>query len=304
MKIKTRRYYIYYMLKCGLFLVKIIPSRVMCFIADIFARIAFALIERQRRPALNNLRAAFPEKSDSAIRRLGSNVFANMASNFVDLIHVAKLNADQMDRYVRPHGLEKIEAVLKEGTGAIVLTAHFGSWELVGAYMRIKGFDGATIVRKIYFKKYDKLMRRIRSIYAMDTIYRDESPKKMLKVLRDNKILGMLADQDIESIDGVFVDFFKKKAYTPTAPAKIARASGAPIIPCYMLRSGSVYDYYVDDPIYVEHDGDKDQAILNATQLWTAVLESYIRRFPDQWVWMHKRWKTRPEGETCQSALA
>jgi KDO2-lipid IV(A) lauroyltransferase len=118
----------------------------------------------------------------------------------------------------------------------------------------------------------------------------------MLRILKDNQILGILADQDVDSIEGVFVDFFGKPTFTPSAPVKIAMVSGAPIVPAFMVWNGRTYDFFVDEPIYVEKtEGmDKTEALKYYTQRWTKILESYIMKYPDQWVWMHRRWKTQP----------
>ena len=297
-KIKTRRYYLYYLLRVAGFLVGLLPIRLATSLGSFFGGIGFHILGKQRTITLDNLKDAFPEKSETEIRAIGKKIYSNIAGNFTELAHIYKLNKGNIDLWVTPHGLHKLDEAFLKGKGVIVLTAHFGNWELVGAYMRMKGYEGATIVRKLYFYKYDRYLKSIRAIHDVGIIDRDDSPKKMLKLLKDNKVLGMLADQDIESIDGVFVDFFGKPAYTPVAPVKIAMVSGAPIIPCYMIRNqDNRYEYFVDEPIYALPGQNKEDAIKFYTQLWTRVLESYIIKYPDQWVWMHRRWKTKPEKE-------
>jgi len=295
MKVKTYRYYIYYLLRVGAFLVGLLPVRMASSLGGFCGKIAFRLLKAPRKRTLLHLKRAFGEKTDRELVSIASNVFSNAASNFAELVHIHKLNKGNIDSLVRAHGMDRIDKALSHGKGAIVLTAHFGNWELVGAYMRMKGYPGATIVRKLYFHKYDEYLRNIRIIHDVGTIDRDDSPKKMLRMLKDNKILGMLADQDIDRIEGVFVDFFGRPAHTPTAPAKMSMASGAPMVPCYMLRNGNKYDFFVDEPIYVKRSNNKQKDLEFYTQEWTRVLESYIMKYPDQWVWMHKRWKTRPE---------
>jgi KDO2-lipid IV(A) lauroyltransferase len=125
-------------------------------------------------------------------------------------------------------------------------------------------------------------------------VYRDDSPRKILEILRKNQLLGILADQDIDSVEGVFVNFFGKLAYTPVAPAKIAMASGAPLIPCFMIRKNNKFEFIIEEPIFVEKKGDRDEIVKHYTQKLSQLLESYIRKYPDQWVWMHRRWKTQP----------
>ncbi len=258
-------------------------------------KLGYNVLEKARRKTLENLRAAFKDKSDEGIKRIAKGVFSNVARSITEYISISKITKINIDLWVRPHGLEKVDKALALGKGVIVLTAHLGNWEFVGAYLRAKGYEGAVIARRIYFYKYNDYLIRLRSVHKLTTLYRDRSPKEALRLLRENKILGMLADQDIDSIDGIFVNFFGRQTYTPTAPVKIAMASGAPLIPCYMIRKNDKYDFIIEEPIYVEKAENKEEAIKFYTQKWTDILESYIRRHPEQWVWMHKRWKTKPQ---------
>jgi KDO2-lipid IV(A) lauroyltransferase len=131
---------------------------------------------------------------------------------------------------------------------------------------------------------------------GINVISRIDYPKKILRVLKDNELVGFLSDQDIDSIDGVFVDFFGIKAYTPSAPVKFALSTGAPIIPMLIVRGRNKHTIFVEEPIRVEGEEDKKKATLLYTQRYTKILEDYIRSYPDHWVWLHRRWKTRPAG--------
>ena len=295
MKIKTYRYYAYYLLIAGTLIIRLLPVKIARLLGRYFGSIGFLFGGKVKATTIKNLTTAFPEKSWREIYKAAQNVFANVSGNFAEFVHIGKLTKNNADAWVNAYGLEKLDRVFEKGKGAIVLTAHFGNWEMVGAYLRVLGYEGVTIVRKIYFDKYDKYLRGLRSVYKMSTIYRDESPKKMLYVLKKNKVLGMLADQDIDSIEGVFVNFFGRPAYTPTAPVRLAIASSAPLVPCFMLWDGNKYSFFVDDPIYIDKTKDKEEALTIYTQQWSSVLESYVRKYPDQWVWMHERWKTKPD---------
>jgi KDO2-lipid IV(A) lauroyltransferase len=124
-------------------------------------------------------------------------------------------------------------------------------------------------------------------------IYRDESPRKMLKTLKKNWIVGIVADQDVDSVDGVFVNFFGHQAYTPSGPVALARASGAVLLPVFIIREGDGHTIAIDEPIELRDTDDKEADLIYNTQKWSNVVESYIRKYPDQWVWMHRRWKTK-----------
>ncbi len=295
MRIKTRRYYIYYVARICTFLIYLLPIKFASKLADFLGKLGYNIFEKAKRETLKNLRAAFKDKSDKEIREIAKGVFSNVARNITDYISISKITKINIDSWIRPHGLEKVDKALALGRGLIALTAHFGNWEFVGVYLKAKGYEGAVIARKIYFYKYNDYLIRLRLMHDITTLYRDGSPKEALRLLRENKILGVLADQDIDSIDGVFVNFFGRQAYTPTAPVKIAMVNGTPILPCYMIRKKDKYDFIIEDPIYVEKGKREEDAVRFYTQKWTDVLESYIRRYPEQWVWMHSRWKTKPQ---------
>jgi len=295
MKIKTRRYYFYYAGRFFGFLLCLLPIKVLSRLAASVGSLAFSILSKPRKISLENLRRVFPDKPEEEIRKIARGSFSNACRSLAEYANVCKINKKNVDLWVNAHGLEKIDKAFMKGKGVILLTAHFGNWELVGAYMRLKDYPGATIVRKIYFDKYNDYLAGLRRIHDVKVVYRDESPKKMLRFLKNNQGLGILADQDVDSIDGVFVDFFGFPAFTPKAPVKIAMASGSPIIPCYMIRKGSRYDYIVEDPIIVEKGENKEDAIKFYTQKWTSVLEKHVRKHPEQWVWMHRRWKTKPQ---------
>ncbi|MCK4463755.1 MAG: hypothetical protein KAU58_05530, partial [Candidatus Omnitrophica bacterium] len=243
MRIKTRRYYIYYVARVCIFLIYLLPIRFASKLADLLGKLGYDVLEKAKREALGNLRAAFKDKSDKEIRKIAKGAFSNVARSIAEYINISKINKKNIDSWVRPHGLEKVDKALALGKGAIVLTAHLGNWEFVGAYLRARGYEGAVIARRIYFYKYNDYLISLRSIHDVTTLYRDRSPKEALRLLRENKILGMLADQDIDSIDGIFVNFFGRQTYTPTAPVKIAMVNGTPMIPCYMIRKKDKYDF-------------------------------------------------------------
>lgn len=295
MKIKTRRYYLYYLAVIGGFIIAILPLRVGLFFANLAGKAGFAILRRERRKTLANLREAFPEKTNAEIERIAKGVFSNLCKNAVEWVNTYKLNKKNIDKWVKSEGFEKVKSAFSKGKGVIILTSHFGNWELLGICFLLKGYPGTVIVRRIYFDRYDEFINKVRTSKGIGIIYRDESPKKVLRLLKQNKAVGILADQDMDSVDGVFVDFFGKPAYTPKAPVALALASGASIIPCFMIRERNRHRLIITDPIRLVEKSNKEETIKFNTQQWSHVVESYIRRYPEDWVWMHRRWKTKPE---------
>ena len=177
----------------------------------------------------------------------------------------------------------------------IIITGHLGNWELIPAYFVSVGLHGGVVARRVYYEKYERLLSRLRLSKGFRVFYRDESPRAILKTLKNNEVVGILADQDVRKLDGVFVEFFGRPAYTPTAPVLIAMKTGAPLIPARIVREGRKHRIVVDEPIPLRRSGDREADLVHNTQAWSRVIERYIREHPDQWVWMHRRWRTRPE---------
>jgi len=295
MKIKTKRYYLYYLAVCGGLLINVFPLKLGLWFAGFIGKLVFAILPKERRDVCDNLKIAFPEKKDAEIERIAKEVFSNLCRNGVEFVSYRKLTPRTLDKWVVSDGAyEKIDRVLSKGKGVIMLASHFGNWELISAYFTLRGYDGTVIARRMYFHKYDGFINRLRSHMGVGVIYRDDSPKKILRVLKKNTMLGILADQDVDSVEGVFVDFFGRPTYTPKAPVALALASGAPIVPCFMIKEKNRHRLVLEEPMELEEKSDKQETIKFNTQKWSRIVESYIRRYPEQWVWVHRRWKTKP----------
>lgn len=294
MRYKYRRYFLYYLGRVGAFLIYLVPARIGPAIGLCLGRCAFFLLPKYRKMAIDNLTLAFgSEKSRQEINRIAVRVFENLGRNACELINFPKINEKNIGSLLKIEGLDIVDRSFAKGKGTIILGSHFGNWELLGLTFRIKGYPGYTIGRKIYFYKYDDFLNGLRRTHDVNVIYRDESPKKMLKVLKENKILGIVADQDVDSVGGVFVNFFGMPAFTPAGPVALARATGAKIIPVFVIRQGARHIFKIEEPVELIDTGNKEADIVTNTQKWSDVVESYIRRYPEQWVWIHRRWKTQ-----------
>lgn len=293
-KFRLRRYIFYYLGRAAAFLVYLLPVRVSVYLAKFLGRIGFRVLGKYRRLTIENLKLAFgSEKADEEIEGIARRVFENLARYGVELINFPKINKGNLDKWVTIGNAQILDAAVRRGKGIIILTAHFGNWELTGLTLRERGYRGCVIGRRIYFDKYDAWLNELRRMHDVNVIYRDESPRKAIKALRDNQIVGIVADQDVDSVEGVFVNFFGKPAYTPAGPVVLARATGAALIPALMIKEGSRHVLMVEKPLELVDTGNKEQDLVTNTQKWSDVIESYIRKYPDQWVWMHRRWKTK-----------
>jgi len=306
MKNKPYRYLLYLGLRILQPIVLFLPRKFSFQIGKVLARLAFFFILKEREKTIRHLTLAYAgEKTTQEIYGLAYRVFLHWGEAVVEALRVPRLNRDKVDRLVETgDGLAKIERILDEGKGMILLTAHLGNWELLAALVRLHGHPGTVVGKEIYYEKYNQEILRLRGHITLRTIYQDASPRELLEVLRKKEILGILPDQDIDSLEGIFVPFFGRPAYTVTSPVKLALVSGAPIVPVFLVRHGPHYRLLVEEPIRVEKKEDREDTIREYTERWSRVIEDKIRTYPEQWVWMHRRWKTAPPPEAAQATLS
>ena len=298
MRYKPYRYLLYLMLRLFQAVVLCLPRNAALSLARGVGRAAFALARRERNKTLEHLTRAYGgEKSPGEIKKLGERVFIHFAETAVEVLRLPKLDREALNRLVEVgDGFETYRRLLAEGNGVILLTGHLGNWELMGALFCFNGFPGTVVGRRLYYEKFNQMILRLRKKAMLKTLYQDASPREYLEVLRRNEILGLLADQDLDWADGIFVPFFGRPAYTMTAPVKLALASGAPLVPTFLVREGDRYRLLVEEPIRVEIKTTREEAIREYTERWSQVMEEKIRAYPDQWAWMHRRWKTKKSG--------
>jgi Kdo2-lipid IVA lauroyltransferase/acyltransferase len=247
-----------------------------------------------RRLACAHLRFAFNGSlTEDKIKSIAESVFINLGMGLAEILSLPKIK-NKLDNIITISGMEKIDNVLSKGNGAIVLSAHFGNWELIAMYFAGKGYPSNVVARPIYYEKYNEWVSFLRNSMGVNVVYRTDSPKKLIRLLKDGQLLGIVADQDIDSIEGVFIRFFGKEAYTPSAPVKLSSSVNTPITPMFIVRNGLKHHIYVEDPIVVDKSSSENW-VEEYTQKWSDVVESYIKKYPEQWVWMHKRWKTLPK---------
>ena len=295
MKRKLIRQYLYILLVLISKIIILLPLPVALGVGRLFGALAYLLLPKYSKIAKENLEYAFgSEKSLQEINEIAFNVFCNLGMNAVEALSIPKIKRHP-DKTIYSAGFEKIDEALKQQKGVIILSAHFGNWELLPVYFVSKGYSSNIIARRLYYEKYDKWVRLMREHTGAKVIYREESPRKIIEVLKKNELLGIMPDQDIDSLDGVFVNFFNRPAYTPNAPAAIAMKMGCPMLPCFIVREGPLrHKIIIGDPVPLVNTGNQAEDIIANTQKWSSVVEAYIRKYPEQWVWIHKRWKTRP----------
>ena len=296
MKHRLRRRYVYYLLKTASFISLLFPIKINRFLGRRVGECAFFLLPAHRKNTIDNLRLALGgEKSSGEIRSIARGVFRNIGENLFETLGAPKFNVRNIDRHVRIKGLDIVDRALSQKRGFIVLSAHFGNWELLAGYFGIKKYPVNVLARRLRYDKYNDWVNGLRRKMGVNVVMRDDSAKTILKLLREGQSIAILADQDIPSLDGVFVDFFGRPAFTPTAPVILALATAVPIIPMFIVRQKGGHTIYVEEPLELEITGNRETDIKVNTQKWSKVVESYIKKHPSHWVWMHNRWKTKDE---------
>jgi len=269
------------------------PLRKALFIG--VSRMFYHLIPRQRLIAAHNLRRAFPEKSEVEILRIVQSVYRNMGIVAAEFFDIPRLTKENIAAQVETEGLENCWKALEKGQGLLLFSAHFGNWELEAAAAALLIKPAVVIYRPLDSPLLDHLVLRVRSATGNIPLAKEHAMRPMLRALKQNGILGILIDQNMAWYEGVFVDYFGRPACTTDGLALLALHTEAPVLPAYMVRlPDGRYRLVFGPEVEVIRTGDRDADILANTQRFTKVIEQIVRRYPDQWLWVHQRWKTQP----------
>jgi KDO2-lipid IV(A) lauroyltransferase len=271
-----------------------LPAGARLSVGEGLGSLAYRMARRDRLRALDSLSKAFgAERPREELERIARESFRNLGRSVAEICGMWRRGGPAvLEVFDYRDGWDQVKKLTSEGRGAVVVTAHLDNWELVGACVAA-GAPLTVVGRRIYFDKYDRLVAEMRKSLGMEVIYQDESPRKLLRALRDNRVLALLADQDVPRLDGVFVPFLGRPAYTPTGPVSLALAARAPLAIGYGLRVGRDRHRLVISEALEFDRADKRQAVLEGTRAWSAMFEGLIRQHPEQWVWLHRRWRTR-----------
>jgi Kdo2-lipid IVA lauroyltransferase/acyltransferase len=267
--------------------------------AQTLAWLGFHLANRQRRAGLRNLRLAFPDLRDDEREKILRSSFRNLGRLLVEFTHFPELNEKNIARFVVHDGLENYLEGLKRGCGVIFMTAHFGAWELSSFAHAIYGYPLKFIVRPIDNTRVEKLISGYRTLSGNVPIQRRSAARDVLTALRKNEAVGILFDQNTTRSEGVFAEFFGIPAATTPAIALFALRTGAAVVPGFLIWDESLgkHRLRLDPPVNLVNTGNLESDVLENTKRFNKILEGYVRKYPDQWLWIHRRWKTRPEGE-------
>lgn len=299
---KVKNDIIYYAVKAMIFFAKTIPLSVGLRIGAAAGSAAWHLMAYERNCSMIHLKVAFGEKSDQELLAVGKESFRNLGRGFFEIIHYDDIFAtlDGPDPYVEVIGIEYFEKpVQNEKNGAMAFTGHIGNWELMVATIGKCGFKCNTVVRTLYDPRLDKMLNDYRTKHGYIPMTRggQDLVTDIANVFANNELLGLLMDQDT-NVRSVFADFFGHPAKTPSGIAYLALMAQKDIHPCFNYRrADGKFVVHIHPPLKRPETGDMKADIQTYTEMMNKALCDQIRQYPDQWVWMHRRWKTRPEGE-------
>ncbi len=252
-----------------------------------------------RRAGLVNLRLAFPGWTDAQRRRTLRGMVRYLGWMAAEFAHFPDLSRENIERLVVLDGFENFDAAHRRGKGVIFLTGHMSAWELAPFAQALYGHPLSFLARAVDNTRVDALVNHYRCLSGNRPIEKNNAARAMLRVLHDGGTVGILADQNTSLDEGMFVDFFGIPAATTTGLARIARRTDAAVVPGFLFWDGAMRKYRLrfEAAVQLQYTGDEDADIRVNTARFNKVIEDYIRAHPDQWLWVHKRWKNRPAGE-------
>jgi KDO2-lipid IV(A) lauroyltransferase len=253
---------------------------------------------RLRRVGERNLELALPERSLQERNQILRSLFRYLGWQLVEVCRMTRYTAENLRGWIRTEGLEHYLAAKARGKGVLIVTGHLGAWELSSFYHSLMGHPMGMVIRRLDNRRLDEFVNGIRCLHGNRVLHKDDFARGLLTAMRKGETVGILMDTNMTPPQGVFVEFFGRQACTASGLARVALKTGAAVLPGFMLweQAERRYVLHFGSELAFERSGDEEAGIVAATQLCTSAIESWIRRYPDQWLWIHRRWKTRPAG--------
>ncbi|MHB1935382.1 MAG: lysophospholipid acyltransferase family protein [Acidobacteriaceae bacterium] len=261
--------------------------------------LAYAATPRLRRVGLRNLALAFPDTPAAQRETILRAMYRQLGWQLAEFCHMPGYTLEQASRFIRYDGLEHYLAAKQRGNGVLVLTGHLGAWELSSFYHSLAGHPMGMVIRRLDNPWIDRLVNDIRTRHGNRVLPKDDFARGLIAAMRAGETVGVLMDTNMTPPQGVFVDFFGHAACTASGVARVALRTGAAVLPGFLVWEAAEKRYVLHflPELQLADTGDAERDAVANTQMFTAALESAIRRYPEQWLWVHRRWKTRPPEE-------
>jgi KDO2-lipid IV(A) lauroyltransferase len=276
-----------------------LPRGLARLVAGALAWSVYQLHGRLRRVGRRNLELALPDVSSEERDRILHRLFRSLGWQLVEFCRMARYTPENTRDWIRTEGLEHYLSAEARGKGVLIVTGHMGAWELSSFYHSLMGHPMGMVIRRLDNRPLDEFVNGIRCLHGNRVLHKDDFARGLLTAMRKGETVGILMDTNMTPPQGVFVEFFGYEACTASGLARVALKTGAAVLPGFMLweEAERRYVLHFGPQLAFERTSDGEADIVAATQQCTRVIESWIRRYPDQWLWIHRRWKTRPADE-------
>ena len=264
-----------------------------------FAWIIYLFHVRLRQVGMRNLALAFPEKTEAERARILRGVFASLGRQLAEVCQFPRYTKENVDEVIVYDGFENFAQAHARGKGVLFLTAHFGGWELSAFAHSLHGHTMNVVARALDNKYLDRLIQSFRTMHGNRVVDKDDFVRGLIGAMKRGESVGILMDTNMTPPQGIFVDFFGIPACTASGLARIALRTDAAVVPTFTIWDEKLKKYRLRFDPFLEpvRTGDLEADIQANTQKFTAVIEKFVRQYPDQWLWVHRRWKTRPPGQ-------
>jgi KDO2-lipid IV(A) lauroyltransferase len=277
----------------------VLPRRWARFAGAGLGALAFVFTSRLRRTAEQNLKIAYPESNAAWRQQVTRQIYRNLGLHLAEFGLMSRYTRDSAREFLRYAGLEHYLAARDAGKGVLVVTGHLGLWELSSFYHSLMGYPMSMVIRRLDNVLVDRLVNGIRCLHGNTVLHKDDFARGLLGAMRRGDTVGILMDTNMTPPQGVFVDFFGTLACTASGLARVAMRTEAAILPGFLTWREEEKKYVLEfgERLKLIRTGDEESDTVTNTQICTAAIEAWVRRYPEQWLWVHRRWKTRPVGE-------
>jgi KDO2-lipid IV(A) lauroyltransferase len=283
-------------LKAFSFFINVLPEGFALRMGRQLGNVMYYLDLEHRRVAIQNLHIAFGgEKSEREMRSIANRTFQNLGMMIIEFFRIPRMDVKTFKERVKIEGLEEALSLLEKKKGVLLLIGHFGNWELMGLMSKVIGNPITVIAKPIKKNKWvDQFVTKIRNAGGLEVISNIKAGRKVIQALSQNRVVGILIDQRAKRSEGIWADFFGRKAPTTPSLAVLAMKTGAPVLPVFMIRNGfQKHRLIIKEPLELIRTGNIKKDVEANTQLFNDTLESTIRQHPDQWFWIHQRWERK-----------
>ncbi|MBN1522190.1 MAG: lysophospholipid acyltransferase family protein [Candidatus Aureabacteria bacterium] len=286
-------------LKSFALLIRSLPRKLALIIGMLLGKLMGIILIHKKKICFLNMDLAFSDSLSSREKsRIIRKMYVNLGKNIVDFLRIPLISQDNFHQFVTVEGERFLVDAREKRKGVLVITAHYGFWDIIPLFFAFRGYGANLITKDIRNASLNDFWMKYRKYGGVNPIYKKNSSREMISLLKRNESLGFVIDQNMNSRSGIFVDFFGVKACTIDVVAKLSQSLECPVLPIFCIRKDDdTFIIRIEEPVLLRQGKDKQETILLTTQAYTEVLERFIIERPDHWIWMHKRWKTRPEGE-------